>query len=71
MQKSLCLLAVCVLLIALFPLSASADLLPPPTTPSPTPQTVETSSPLLPILLIAAGVLIIAFVLWRFLRKKA
>jgi hypothetical protein len=70
MKKSLSLLAVCVLLIALCPLSASADLLPPPT-PSPAPEAAPASSPLLPILLIAAAVLIVAFVLWRFLRKKA
>ena len=69
MKKSLCLLAVCVLLIALFPLSASADLLPPPEV-SPAPAPTQSCSPLLPILLIAAAVLIVAFVLWRVLRKK-
>ncbi len=68
MKKSLCLLAVCVLLIALFPLSASADLLPPPEA-SPTPAPTQGCSSL-PILLIAAAVLVVAFVLWRILRKK-
>ena len=69
MKKSLCLLAVCILLIALFPLSASADLLPPPEA-SPAPAPTQGCSSL-PVLLIAAAVLVVAFVLWRILRKKA
>ena len=70
MKKSLALLVVMILLLSLFPLFASADLIiPPEETPEPVP--VQETVPLLPILLIAVAILAIAFVLWRFLRKKA
>ena len=70
MKKVLALLVVLILVFSLFPSAAFADLIiPPQETPEPAPA--QGSSPALSVLLIAAAVLIIAFVLWRLLRKKA
>ena len=70
MKKTLVLLVVLILVFSLFPSAAFADLIiPPEETPEPAP--VQDTVPLLPILLIAVAVLAIAFVLWRFLRKRA
>ena len=63
MKKSLSLLAVCVLLLGLFPVFAYADLL----TPG---QAFARELRDNALLLIALAVLIVAFVLWRILRKK-
>ena len=70
MKKTLVLLVVLILVFSLFPSAAFADLIiPPEETPEPAPA--RSGSPAVTVLLIAAAVLIVAFVLWRLLRKKA
>ena len=70
MKKCLALLVVMILLLSLLPLSAFADaLIPPDETPEPSEDAAE-SSPM-PLVLISVAVMVIAFILWRVLRKKA
>ena len=69
MKKTLVLLVVLILVFSLFPSAAFADLIDLPRE-TPEPATAQAGNVLVPVLLIAAAVLIIAFILWRVLRKR-